>query len=58
MPDDLTHRQPEDRKKINVEQPSEMTYWSTELRVSVETLRAAVRRVGPLVADVRRHLGK
>ena len=58
MPDDLTRRRPEDPKKINVNQSWEIDYWTDKLGVTEQQLRNAVSEVGPLVADVKRYLGK
>lgn len=57
MGDDLNRRAPEDPTKINVDQPWELRYWTDELGVSEQTLIAAVKAVGPMVEDVKRHLG-
>jgi uncharacterized protein DUF3606 len=58
MPDDLTNRGPQDRSRINVNEPWELDYWCNELGVSPERLKEAVSRVGVMVADIRRYLGK
>jgi len=56
MSDDKTNRGPADRTRINVNEDYELRYWTTELGVSEEQLRAAVKRVGPMVDDVRADL--
>jgi len=56
--DDLTRRQPEDPKKINVNQQWELDYWSTKFGISEATLIQAVKKVGPMVVDVKKLLGK
>lgn len=58
MSDDLTRRKPEDPNKINVHQQWELDYWTQKLGVSEKVLKAAVSAVGPMLADVKRHLGK
>ena len=58
MPDDLANRGPRDASRINVDEPWELSYWCDKLGVSAETLRAAVKEVGPMVTDVKRQLGK
>lgn len=58
MPDDRTKMGPADDSRINVHQDYELQYWSQRLGVSPEQLRQAVQKVGPMVKDVRRHLGK
>ena len=45
-------------RMINLDEAWERGYWSARLRVTEAELRAAVRAVGELVVDVRRHLGK
>ena len=47
-----------DWQRIDVNREQECRYWSEKLGVSEERLRRAVKAVGPLVEDVRRHLGK
>jgi hypothetical protein len=39
-----------------VDQEWECEWWSKGFGVSVETLKAAVKEVGPLIADLDRHL--
>ena len=51
-------RGPKDRTRVDVEQEWELVWWSKGWGVSTDTLRAAVREVGPLVADLDRHLLK
>lgn len=53
MTDDLTIRQPDDRKKINVNQSHEVTRWAEKLGVTEDQLRAAVKEAGPMVDDVK-----
>ena len=58
MADDKSKRGPEDRIRINVHEAYELQYWSTQLGVSTQELRKSVDRVGPMVKDVKRDLGK
>ncbi len=58
MTDNLFNRGPADRARINVHEAWELAYWTKELGVSADQLRAAVKAVGVMAADVRRHLGK
>ena len=58
MSDDLTRVRPEDPKRINVNQPWEVSYWCKVLGCTEAELRAAVQKVGPMVEDVKRKLGK
>lgn len=58
MSDDLKNRGPQDRSRINVNEDHELRYWSKELAVSEDQLRAAVKAVGVSVEAVKKHLGK
>ena len=58
MSDDLTNRGRQDDIRINVNEPWELRDWSQRLGVTPEKLKEAVRAVGVLAKDVRRHLGK
>jgi hypothetical protein len=53
MSDSTQDRGAQDRSRINVGQEHELRYWSKELGVDEETLKATVQRVGPMVNDVR-----
>ncbi|OQZ07374.1 MAG: DUF3606 domain-containing protein [Planctomycetes bacterium UTPLA1] len=57
MSDNLKIKRPLDAKKINVNESWELDYWTKTLGVSADRLRQAVRTVGPMVDDVKRHLG-
>lgn len=57
MSDNLHIRRPLDAKKINVNEAWELDYWTKTLNVSADRLRQAVRTVGPMVSDVKTHLG-
>lgn len=58
MADDLSKRGPQDRSRVNVNEPWELTYWCAEFKCNEIQLRAAVKAVGVMVTDVRRHLSK
>jgi len=58
MADDTNKRGPADRIRINVHEDWEVDYWRKELGVTPEQLRDAVKQVGVMAADVRKHLGK
>lgn len=58
MTDDLKNRGVQDRSRINVNEPHEVQYWTQTLKVTEQQLREAVRAVGVMAADVRKHLGK
>lgn len=44
-------RGPKDRTRVALDQEWECVWWSKGFGVSVDELRAAVKEVGPLVAD-------
>lgn len=58
MADDLTKRGPTDRTRINVNEDWEVRWWCQQLGVTEQQPRDAVRKVGVMVSDVRRHLGR
>jgi hypothetical protein len=49
-------RGPRDRSIVYLAHDWECRWWSDRFGVTVDTLRAAVRQVGPMVVDVERHL--
>lgn len=58
MSDDPTKRGPGDRTRISLSEPWEVNYWTKALGVTRDALEAAVKAVGNMAEDVRRHLGK
>ena len=56
MADDPNKRGPRDRERIDVSARHELEYWTRELGVDAETLKATVNRVGPMVDKVRSEL--
>lgn len=58
MADDPNVRGPQDALRINVNQEHELRYWTKAIGVSEEELKAAVKEVGVMAADVRKHFGK
>lgn len=58
MPDDPNKRGPQDRSRINVNEPWELRYWSEKLGVTADQLTEAVRQVGPNVEAVEQHLAR
>jgi hypothetical protein len=58
MPDDLTKRRPQDALRINENEPYEVNWWCDELNCTEEELKAAVKAVGVMAVDVKKHLGK
>ncbi|MBF0294990.1 MAG: DUF3606 domain-containing protein [Magnetococcales bacterium] len=58
MPDNLKIKAPQDPKKINIHQDHEIKYWTEKLNITEQQLREAVRTVGVMVDDIKRHLKK
>ncbi|WEF31585.1 DUF3606 domain-containing protein [Pseudoduganella chitinolytica] len=58
MADNLQNRGPQDRNRINVNEPWELRYWTKELGLSEDELREAVKAAGTSVNAVREHVGK
>ena len=58
MADDKTKAGKPGRDRINVNQEDELRHWANRLGASTAEVEAAVKIVGPLVDDVRRHLNK
>jgi hypothetical protein len=58
MADDTSKRGPADRTRINVNESWELRYWTETLGVTEQKLRDTVKKVGVMVADVKKELGK
>ena len=58
MSDDKTNRGPQDRARINVHEPYELSYWSKTLGVSPERLRQLVQTYGVSANTIKQVLGK
>lgn len=58
MPDNKKIPGPEDRERINVNQPYEVRDWAKKFDVTPDRIRDSVKRVGDRVKDVKRDLGK
>ena len=56
--DDKSNRGPADRIRVNVHEAYEVQYWTKALGCTAEELKAAVKAVGVMVEDVRKHLRK
>lgn len=57
MTDNLKIKQPLDPKKVNINQSWELQDRSKSWDVSQEKIVQAVKKVGPLVTDVKKQLG-
>jgi hypothetical protein len=58
MADNLSKKTSADRKRINTSEDYEVRYWTERFGVTADQLKEAVRKVGPMVDDVARQLGK
>lgn len=58
LSDDLKNRGAQDPVRININEEHEVRYWTQALGLGREELERAVKAVGVLAADVRKHLGK
>ena len=58
MADDTMKRDYRDRDRINVHEDYELRYWTKELGVTPEKLKQTVEKVGVMLTDVRKALGK
>jgi hypothetical protein len=58
MPTRSTKSGPTRQERIYITEDFECRYWTMKLNVTYEELLEAVQKVGPMVADVRRYLGK
>jgi Protein of unknown function (DUF3606) len=56
--DNRSKRRPQDAARINVNQSWEVDYWCDKLGTTPARLRQAVKKVGVMAKDVRRHLAK
>lgn len=56
MVDDRSKRGKPDRNRVNIREEYEFEYWKRQLHVSGQQLAAAVRKVGPMVKNVREYL--
>ena len=58
MSDDLTKRRPQDASRVNVNEPYEVNWWCHEFGCTKAELIAAVKAVGVMAVNVKKHLGK
>jgi hypothetical protein len=56
MADDESDIGTPDRDRINLNEDQEVRDWAKSLGVTEQHLREVVRRVGPMVKDVKAHL--
>lgn len=58
MADDRSKIGKPDRDRINVNEDYELRDWSKKLGATPQQIKDAVKAVGPMVADVKKKLGK
>jgi hypothetical protein len=58
MADDLESRGPADRTRVNVNEPWEVRWWCKKWGCPEQRLRDCVQRVGVMVTDIEKCLGK
>jgi predicted DNA-binding protein YlxM (UPF0122 family) len=58
MADDLKKRGKPDQIRVNVHEDWELRERSKEWNVTPQQIKDAVKKVGPMVKDVKRELGK
>lgn len=58
MADDLTKRGKPDQIRVNVHEDWELRERSKEWNVTPQQIKDAVKKVGPMVKDVKKELGK
>ena len=58
MADDLTKRGKPDQIRVNVGEDWELRERSKEWNVTPQQIKDAVKKVGPMVKDVKKELGK
>ena len=58
MADDKSNAGGQDRARINVNEDYELRDWSKKFGITPDELKAAVKKVGPMVDDVRKEFGK
>jgi hypothetical protein len=58
MSDNLNIKKPQDPTKVNVNESWELEYWSQKFGVSIAKLKEAVSKVGVMVVDIKKYLGK
>jgi hypothetical protein len=58
MPDDLTKRGKPDRDRVNVHEEWELRERAREWGVTPQQIKDAEKKVGPMVKDIKKELGK
>jgi hypothetical protein len=58
MSDNLENRGPQDRSRVNVNEPWEVRWWCRQFGCTEQQLRGAVVAVGISASAVQRHLSQ
>lgn len=58
MSDNTNIRQPEDPTKVNINQQWEIDYWCKKWSITKERLLKIVKKVGPMVVDIKKELAR
>ncbi len=58
MADDLDSKASQDRERIQAREDCELRYWSDNWNVPQDEVTRAIHKVGPMVKDVARELGR
>lgn len=58
MPDDKKIKRPLDSKRIDINDPNEVSNWTKAFGVSAAELKTAVEKVGDSAEAVRKHLNR
>jgi Protein of unknown function (DUF3606) len=58
MADDKSKRGPKDASRVNIHEAYEVEYWTKHFGCTAEQLKQCVAKVGVMVTDVKRCLGK
>ncbi|MBR4574870.1 MAG: DUF3606 domain-containing protein [Lachnospiraceae bacterium] len=56
MPDDLTILRPHDSRRINMNEPHEVRYWTDRFNITERELREIISKVGDSVDAVENYL--
>jgi hypothetical protein len=56
MSDDLNKKGSQDRSRINMNEPHEVSYWTTKFGITKEELKATVEKAGTTVVAVEKAL--
>jgi len=58
MPDDRSKRGPQDRARINMNEPYEANRWAKKFGITKQELKDLTKKHGPSVAKIRKAIGK